>query len=151
MCVFHLLSHVRFFVTLWIVAHQAPLSMGFSRQKYWSGLPFPPPGDLSDPGIECMSPVLAGEFFTTETPGKCPPSPLFWKVIKIIYSFVCLLLTYNWFTMLYLYHCTARWSIYAFFFIFFSITVYPRILNRVPFVHRRTLLFTHSIYNTCIH
>ena len=71
----HLLSHVRFFVTLWTLAHEAPLSMGFSRQKYWSGLPFPPPGDLSDPGIECMSPVspvLAGEFFTTEPPGKHP-------------------------------------------------------------------------------
>ena len=43
----------------------------FSRQEYWSGLPFPPPGDLPNPGIKPMSPVLAGEFFTTEPPGKC--------------------------------------------------------------------------------
>ena len=54
--------------TIWTVACQAPLSMGFSRQEYWSGLPYPPPGDLSDPGIEpasLMSPSLAGGFFTT--------------------------------------------------------------------------------------
>ena len=56
------------FATLWTVAHQAPLSMKFSRQEYWSGLPFPPPGDLPDPGIEpasLISPALAGGFFTT--------------------------------------------------------------------------------------
>ena len=47
-----LLSCVRLFVTLWAVACQAPLSMEFSRQEHWSGLPFPPPGDLPDPGIE---------------------------------------------------------------------------------------------------
>ena len=46
-----LLSRVRLFATLWTVAHQAPLSMGFFRQGYWSGLPFPSPGDLPDPGI----------------------------------------------------------------------------------------------------
>ena len=51
-------SRVRLFVTLWTVAHQAPLSMGVSRQEYWSGLPFPPPGDLPDPGIEPASPTL---------------------------------------------------------------------------------------------
>ena len=50
--------------------HQAPLSRGFSRQEYWSGLPFPPPGGLPDPGIEPMSPALAGRFFTTEPHGK---------------------------------------------------------------------------------
>ena len=52
------LSCVRLFVTPWTVAHQAPLSVGFSSQEYWSGLPFPPPGDLPDPWIEPMSPVL---------------------------------------------------------------------------------------------
>ena len=55
-------------VTPWIIAHQAPLSMGLSRQQYRSGLPCPPPGDLPNPGIEptaLTSPVLAGEFFTT--------------------------------------------------------------------------------------
>ena len=51
--------------TPWTVACQAPLSMGFSRQEYWSGLPFPPPGDPLDPGIEPMSLALAGGFFTT--------------------------------------------------------------------------------------
>ena len=52
-----MLSHVRLFATLWTVAHQALLSMGFSRQEYWSRLPFPPPGDLPDPGTEPESPV----------------------------------------------------------------------------------------------
>ena len=51
-------------VTLWTVAHQAPLSMGFSRQEYWSGLPFPSARDLSDPGMKPASPALAGSFFT---------------------------------------------------------------------------------------
>ena len=64
------LSHVQLFVTPWTVAHQAPLSMGFPRQEYWSGLTFPSPGDLADPGIEAASPALAGEFFTTEPPEK---------------------------------------------------------------------------------
>ena len=54
----------------WTVACQALLSMGFSKQEYWSGLPFPSPGDLSDPGIECMFSALAGGFFAIEPPGK---------------------------------------------------------------------------------
>ena len=61
------LSSVRLFMTPWTVAHQAPLSMGFSRQENWSGLSCPPPGDLPDPGIEPSSPespALAGRFFT---------------------------------------------------------------------------------------
>ena len=53
-----LLSHVWLFVTPWSVAHQAPSSMGFSRQEYWSGLPLPSPGDLPDPGVKPGSPVL---------------------------------------------------------------------------------------------
>ena len=53
-------SRVRLFATPWTVAHQAPLSMGFSGQEYWSGLPFPPPRDLPNPGIEPQSPALAG-------------------------------------------------------------------------------------------
>ena len=56
--------------TSWTVTHQSPLSMGFSRQEYWSGLPFPSPGDLPDPGIKPTAPVLAGGFFTTGPPGK---------------------------------------------------------------------------------
>ena len=58
------------FVTPWTVAHQAPLSMGFPRQEYWSGVPLPSPGDLPDPGLQPESPVLAYGFFTTEPPGK---------------------------------------------------------------------------------
>ena len=65
-----MLSHVRFFVTALTVAHQAPLSVEFSRQEYWRGLPFPTPGDLPDSGIEPMSPEVAGRFFTTVPPGK---------------------------------------------------------------------------------
>ena len=64
------LSHVRLFVTPWTVAHQAPLSMRFSRQEYWSGLPFPSPGDLPDPGIEPRSPKLQADALTSEPPGK---------------------------------------------------------------------------------
>ena len=68
-----MLSCVQLFVTPWTVAHQAPLSMEFSRQEYWNGLPFPSPGDLLDPRIEPVSfafLALAGRFFTTEPPGK---------------------------------------------------------------------------------
>ena len=60
------LSRVRLFVTPWTVAHQAPLSMGFFRQEYWSGLPFPSPGDIPDPAIKPRSPSLTGGFFTAE-------------------------------------------------------------------------------------
>ena len=66
-------SHAPLFATPWTVAHQAPPSVGFSRQEYWSGLPFPPPGDLPDPGSESaslMPPALAGGFFTTGTTGE---------------------------------------------------------------------------------
>ena len=58
------LSRIRLFVTPWIVAYQAPLSMGFSRQEYWSGLPFPSPGNLPHPGIEPRSPTLQAYSFT---------------------------------------------------------------------------------------
>ena len=58
------------FVTPWTVAHKAPLSMGFSRHESWSGVSFPPPGGLPDPGIGPESPALAGRFFTTVPPGK---------------------------------------------------------------------------------
>ena len=55
-----------YFATPWTVAYQAPLSMEFPRQEYWSGLPFLSPGDLPDPGIELATPELTGRFFTTE-------------------------------------------------------------------------------------
>ena len=67
------------------VAPQAPLSMEFPRQAYWGGLPFPPPGDLSDQGIELSSPVspaLAGRFFATEPPGK--PTDVFGEPLFIL-------------------------------------------------------------------
>ena len=64
------LSRVRLFVTPWTVAYQAPLSMRFSRQEYWSGLLFPSPGDLPDPGIEPGSPELESDALTSEPPGK---------------------------------------------------------------------------------
>ena len=65
-----LLSRVQLFVTPWTVAYQAPLSMGFSRQEYWSGLPFPSPGDLPNPGIEPGSPALQTDALPSEPPGK---------------------------------------------------------------------------------
>ena len=64
------LSHVRLSVTPWTAAHQAPLSMGFSRQEYRSGLPFPSPGNLPDPGIEPRSPALQTGALTSEPTGK---------------------------------------------------------------------------------
>ena len=67
-CVVSPFSHVRLFTTPWAVLHQASLSMGLSRQENWSGLSFPHPGDLPDPGIKPVSPA----FFTTESPGKLP-------------------------------------------------------------------------------
>ena len=68
LCLLSRFSHIQLFVTLWVVTSQAPLSMDFSRQEYWSGLPFPPPRDLCDPGIKpmsLMSPAFAGGVFTT--------------------------------------------------------------------------------------
>ena len=84
-CMLSHFSRVRLFVTPWTVAHQAPLSMGFFRQEYWSGLPFPPPGGLPDPGVEAaslMSPALAGRCFSTSTTWEAhiyiPIYPLLW-------------------------------------------------------------------------
>ena len=65
-----LLSHVQLLATPWTVARQDPLSMGFSRQEYWSGLPFPSPWDLPNPGIEPGSPALQADALSSEPPGK---------------------------------------------------------------------------------
>ena len=62
------LSRVQIFVTPWTITYQAPLTMGFSRQEYWSGLPFPSPGDLPNPGIELRSPVLQADALPSEPP-----------------------------------------------------------------------------------
>ena len=79
------LSCVQLFATLWTVAHQAPLSMGFSRQEYWSGLPFSP----SRPRVESTSPVspaLAGRFFTTEPPGKGTNNEARYVLVKTVFQ-----------------------------------------------------------------
>ena len=67
------LSPVLLFGTPWTVAHQAPPSMEFSKQEHWSGLPFPSPGDLPDPGIEPRSPAFQADALTSEPPGKPYP------------------------------------------------------------------------------
>ena len=68
--IYRSLSHVQLCATLWTVAHQAPPSMGFSRQEYWSWFPFSSPGDLPDPRIEPRSPALQADALTSEPPGK---------------------------------------------------------------------------------
>ena len=70
LCTLSCFSHVWLSVTLWTVACQAPMSTGFSRQEYWSGLSFPSPGDLPDPGIEPHSPALQADSSLSEPPGK---------------------------------------------------------------------------------
>ena len=80
------LSHVRLFATPWSVAHQAPLSMGFSRQEYWSGLPFPSTGDLPDPGIEPGSPALQTDALPSEPRQGDLNFKLNLKFINSIYS-----------------------------------------------------------------
>ena len=72
------LSHVKLFATPWTVAHQAPLSMGFSRQEYWSGLPFLSSGDLPDPGID-RSPALQADSLLPEPPGK----PYIYNIVSV--------------------------------------------------------------------
>ena len=69
-CVLSRFSRVQLFVTVWTVAGQAPLSLGFSRLEYWSGLACPPPGDLPDPGIKPTSPALQADTLPPELPGK---------------------------------------------------------------------------------
>ena len=83
----HMLSHVWLFATLWTVACQAPQSMEFSRQEYWSRLPFPSPGRLPHPGIQSMSlvsPLLAGVFFTS------------WTTWKLKFHITCVKFIINW-------------------------------------------------------
>ena len=83
-CLLSFFSHVRFFATLWIVAHQAPLSTGILQARILDGLPCPPPGDLSNPGIKpasLMSPALAGGFFTTSATWEA--LAILWPLSKI--------------------------------------------------------------------
>ena len=75
------LSRVLLFAARWTVAYHVPLLMGFSRQEYWSGLPFPSPGDLPDPGIEPRSPALQADALPSEPPGKSAYKELTFKVV----------------------------------------------------------------------
>ena len=99
-CVLSCFSCFQLFVTLWAVAHQASLSMRFSRQEYWSGLTWPPPGDLPDPEIKpvsSVSPALAGGFFTISTTWEAPrwesifKNNFYWSIValKCCVSFYC--------------------------------------------------------------
>ena len=93
-------SCVLLFETPWTVPHLAPLSMGFSGQEYWSGLPCPPPGDLPDPGIELMplrSPALAGGIFTTSAT---------WK--SLLYVHICIYVGLPWWLSIKESSCKAR-------------------------------------------
>ena len=81
------LSSVQLFVTLWTITRQASLAMGLSRQEYWSGLPFPPPGDLPNPGIEPRSPALQAHSLPTESHGK--PS-LCRTSMQISHNYICI-------------------------------------------------------------
>ena len=76
------LSHVQLFATPWTVPYQATPSMGFSRQEYWSGLPFPSPGDFPDPGIEPRSPALEADTLTSEPPNEETDKRLNSKIYK---------------------------------------------------------------------
>ena len=115
MCVCCHFSYAWLFVTLWTVACQAPLSMGFSKQEYWSGLPYPPPGDLPDLGMEPAtpaSPALQADSFPTEPPGKPykeymrvlieSTQPGTWRTVCIKYMLVItcniILIIRQWFT-----------------------------------------------------
>ena len=77
-----ILSHIQLFATPWTVACQAPLSMEFSRQEYWSGLPFPSPGDLPDPGIEPGSPTLRADALPSEPLGNTKRNRNFYLRVK---------------------------------------------------------------------
>ena len=77
------LSRVCLFATPWTIAYQAPPSMGFSRQEYWNGLPFPSPRDLPDPGIEPRSPSFQADALTSEPPGK--PDPCFVYKVNLLH------------------------------------------------------------------
>ena len=80
------LSHIQLFATPWTVAYQAPPSMGFSRQECWSGVPFPSPGDLPDPGIEPGSPALRADALPFELPGKPSKIKFIENYLKITFK-----------------------------------------------------------------
>ena len=93
------------FVTPWTVVHLAPLSMGFPSQEYWSGLPFPPPGDIHNPGIKPMSSALADGFFTTEPRGKCV-----YVYCMHMYNTVCVCISHFLCMLHFLYPFLHQWT-----------------------------------------
>ena len=113
------------------VAHQDPLSMGFPRQKYWSELLFPSPGDLPNPGTEPASPVLAGGFFTTEPPGKST-----FKLTHSIYL-LCSLMIFGMFTVALVYVSVFIFNkngYYHFQYIIKILWSHIRIYSSLPFI-----------------
>ena len=94
----YLLSHSVALCHTWTVAHQVPLSMSFSRPEYWSGLPFPSPGDLPNPGIEPVSYALQEDSLPSELPGKPPVSP---------YMCICMYMYMHMYTHILCYFCVS--------------------------------------------
>ena len=117
------LNHVQLFVTPWTVSCQVPLSMGFFRQEYWSGVPFPSPEDLSDSGIKLTfpaSPALAGRFLTTQPSGKLGKKLILewiyqlvriWGTLWFIYIYIIYIL-YICMMMLYIYDVLYIYTYY---------------------------------------
>ena len=100
------LSHVQLFVTPWAVAYQAPQSVEFSRQEYWSGSPFPSPGDLPNPGIEPGSPALQADALPSEPPGYVLPSSIYLKsLFKDSLVYICV---YIYMIVLHVHHDIYR-------------------------------------------
>ena len=125
-CVLSCFSCVWLLTTLWTVAHQPPLSMGFSRQEYWSGLPYPPPGDLPDPEIEpvsLMSPALAGRFFTTSISWEAGQRHTFYFFKKLTFE--------------YMYDCFSDLQFYLlFYFPLFALIIFCCLKKNFSWIHR---------------
>ena len=145
MCVLSCFSCIWLLTTLWTVAQQPPLSMGFSRQEYWSGLPYPPPRDLPDPGIEpvsLMSPALAGRFFTTSITWKASQRHTFYFFKKL--AFVPEFAVWNIkkkkrkkFTFEYMYDCFSNLQFYLlFYFPLFALIIFCCFKKKFSWIHR---------------
>ena len=142
-CVLNHFSHVWLFVTLWTVTHQASLSMGFSRQEYWSGLPCPPPGSCPKPRTESeslMSPALAGRFFTTSTTWEARYLLLNFKLMESQY--VCLCFWLLWFSIV---------CVWVLFLLFNTIIVCPLLLQQSSLLceYNRYYLSIIFVYFCC--
>ena len=129
-------SHVRLFATLWAVPHQAPLSMGFSNQENWSGLPSPPAGDLPDLRIKPSSPALAGRFFTTEPPGTPHHILTPWQ----LHSAFC-------FCDVIILSTSCKWHHTVFLFLWLVYFTWHNILNDLPYcsICQNSLPFKSSV------